>query len=59
MNTFSILHLTLMAAIAIDASKTGEPLININELEEKGRVHLFCTRYVQVLHFIQLALFSW
>ena len=52
MNTFSILHLILMAAIAIEASKTGDPLININESEEKGRVHLFRSRYVQLLHFI-------
>ena len=39
-----------MAAIAIEASKTGDPLININESEEKGRVHLFRSRYVQLLH---------
>ena len=48
MNTFSILHLTSLVAIAIEASKTGDPLVDIIESEEKGRVRLFCSRYTEM-----------
>ena len=45
MNIHSILYLTLMVAIIIEASKKGDPLIDINESEEDGRICLFCCRY--------------
>jgi len=38
MNVFSILYLTLMVAITIEASKEGDPLIDINESEEEGSI---------------------
>ena len=41
MNVFSILNLTLMVAITIEASKEGDPLIDINESQEEGRIFFF------------------
>ena len=49
MNIVSILHLTLMVAIIIEASKEGDALIDINESEEEGRICLFCNRYTDML----------
>ena len=48
MNIFSILHLTLLVAMAIEESKTEDPLIDIIESEEKGRARLFCSRYTEM-----------
>ena len=41
MNVFSILYLTLMVAITIEASKEGDSLIDINESQEEGRIFFF------------------
>ena len=52
MNVFSILNLTLMVAITIEASKEGDPLIDINESEEEGRVFFFCSGYTDMYYSI-------
>ena len=49
MNVFSILYLILMVAITLEASKEGDPLIDINESEDEGRIYLFCSRITDML----------